>query len=120
MTTQQADIKSLLATSATLFNHLTTVPSGEARDAYIERINELLDQRGELLSQLSKEDLEGHQLLPHLIELDQGIQQRLDKVMDTVKQDILNLKKSRKSEAQYANPYDSVRTLDGMYYDGKK
>lgn len=116
----QAMIKDLLATSAALFNHLTTVPEGEARDAYIARIDELLDKRGALLAQLSPADLQGHQLLPHLLELDEGIRTRLDKVMLIVKKDIKNFQKSRESERQYTNQYDSVRNLDGMYYDGKK
>lgn len=116
----QAVIKDLLATSATLFHHLTTVPEGDARDAYIARIDELLEKRGALLAQLSPADLQGHQLLPHLLELDEGIRTRLDKVMLIVKKDIKNFQKSRESERQYTNQYDSVRNIDGMYYDGKK
>lgn len=116
----QAIVKELLATSATLFHHLTTVPEGDARDAYIARIDDLLDKRGALLAQLSPEEMKGHQLLPHLLELDEGIRARLADVMTIVKKDIKNFQKSRETERQYTNQYDSVRNLDGMYYDGKK
>lgn len=116
----QTVIKDLLATSATLFHHLTEVPDGDDRDAYIARIDELLDKRGALLAQLTPDAMRGHQLLPHLLELDEGIRLRLDHVMNIVKKDIKNFQKSRETERQYTNQYDSVRNLDGMYYDGKK
>lgn len=116
-------IESLLAVSAKLYEHLSEVPDGEARDAYIEQINALLDERGQLVDELKKQGddvLKGHQLMPHLIELDRGIRDRLQKVIVIVKKDMKVLQKSKKSEQQYLNPYSDVRVMDGMYYDGKK
>ena len=40
--------------------------------------------------------------------------------MVAVKNDLKTLQVSKKSEQQYLNPYQNVRTMDGMYYDGKK
>ncbi|MGE7110261.1 flagellar protein FliT [Lysinibacillus sp. NPDC047702] len=116
-------IEKLLATSAQLYEHLNEIAEGEERDTYIVKIENLLDKRGQLLDEVlasSNVTLEGHQLTPHLIELDQGIQSRLEKVMIAIKIDMKNLQQSKKSEQQYLNPYSNVRVMDGMYYDGKK
>ncbi|WP_244854872.1 flagellar protein FliT [Lysinibacillus parviboronicapiens] len=116
-------VEKLLSTSAQLYEHLTVIPEGDERDSYIEKIDGLLEKRGQLLEQVMASEsvsLEGHQLTPHLIELDQGIQSRLKKVMTVIKTDMKNLQQSKKSEQTYLNPYGNVRVMDGMYYDGKK
>lgn len=116
-------VENLLATSAQLYEHLTVIPDGDERDIYIEKIDKLLEKRGLLLELVTTSDsvsLEGHQLTPHLIELDQGIQGRLKKVLNVIKTDMKNLQQTKKSEQTYLNPYSNVRVMDGMYYDGKK
>lgn len=117
------NVENLLIISAKLYKHLTDIPEADERDDFIDEINDLLEQRGELLStfqEIDQETLRNHQLMPHLLELDKGIQQRLQKVMSAVKEDLKRLQKSKKSEQQYLNPYSDVRVMDGMYYDGKK
>lgn len=116
-------IEQLLSVSAKLYKHLTEIPDVEDREKYIELIDELLEQRGQLIELLkltNSPSLEGHQLTPHLLELDGGIQERLQKVMKVIKNDMKNLQQSKKSEQQYLNPYSNVRVMDGMYFDGKK
>ena len=39
----------LLQISAKLYQHLTEIPTDEARDIYIEKIHSLLDERGVLI-----------------------------------------------------------------------
>ena len=39
--------------------------------------------------------------------------------MSVVKQDMAKFQKTKKTEAQYINPYGRVRIMDGMYYDKK-
>lgn len=116
-------VEKLLSISAQLYEHLAVIPEGEERDSYIGKIEELLEVRGRLLEEVMVSDsvsLEGHQLTFHLIEIDQGIQSRLQKVMTAIKIDMKNLQQSKKSEQTYLNPYSNVRVMDGMYYDGKK
>jgi len=116
-------VQKLLATSAQLYEHLTVIPEGDERDTYIEKIENLLDQRGRLLEEVMASNsvsLDGHQLTPHLLKLDRGIQARLEKVMIVIKTDIKNLQQSKKSEQSYFNPYADVGAMDGVYYDGKK
>lgn len=116
-------VEKLLATSAQLYKHLTVIPEGDERNQYIEKIDGFLEKRGQLLEEVMTSDrvsLEGHQLTPHLIELDHGIQSRLQKVIEAIKTDMKKLQQTKKTEQIYLNPYSNVRVMDGMYYDGKK
>jgi len=115
-------IEQLLQTSANLFKHLGNIPKGEERDDYIIVINNMLDKRGTIMENLMKEGFRfdnQNRIHRTLLELDNGIKERLAVVMNTVKQDMANLQKTKKSEQQYFNPYSSVRVMDGMYYDKK-
>lgn len=112
----------LLQVSANLFKHLGDIPKGEERDEYIDTINSLLDKRGTIIQDLIQEGFhfdEQNRVHRTLLELDNGIKNRLAAVMAAVKQDMANLQKTKKSEQQYFNPYSSVRVMDGMYYDKK-
>lgn len=112
-----------LQKSAQLFKFLTTIPDGEERTAYIEKINQLLDDRGEMVVSLQKT---GFKFNPEdkthntIYELDKGIQERLALVMDTVRNDIKDLQNTKKNERHYIDPYEDLRIIEGRYYDGKK
>jgi flagellar protein FliT len=116
-------IQQLLQVSAKLFQHLTTIPSGEERDAFVESITVLLDERGKAVNALREAEFRyddtdsSHKML---FDLDKGINERLIKVMDAVKGDMKELNKQKKNEIQYMNPYADVQVMDGMYYDKKK
>lgn len=115
-------IEQLLQVSANLFKLLGESPKGEERDEYIDNINSILDKRGTIIEGLIQEGFhfdEQNRVHRTLLELDNGIKERLAAVMDAVKQDMANLQKTKKSEQQYFNPYSSVRVMDGMYYDKK-
>ncbi len=116
-------LQQLLQISAKLYQHLTEIPDGDERDGYIEQIDELLDERGLCMQILLDDGFKidmtnrSHQML---VELDKGIRERLDKVMAAVKEDMKELNKAKKHEHQYINPYASVSTMDGRYYDNKR
>ena len=115
-------IKQLLQVSARIYETLGDMPINEERDAYIEHIHQLLDERKASIETVVQEGFRfDEQNRTHCIlkELDKGIQERLTKVMELIKQDLANLQKSKKNEAQYYNPYANVRVMDGMYYDKK-
>lgn len=118
----QQSIDQLLQASANLFKHLGNIPKGEERDEYIDTINDLLDKRGTIIEDLVKAGFcfdEQNRIHRTLLELDNGIKERLATVMSAVKLDMANLQKTKKSEQQYFNPYSDVRVMDGMYYDKK-
>ena len=112
-----------LQKSAQLFKFLTQMPTGQERTKYIKTINEYLDERGKQVEQLKEINFqydETNKTHQTLLELDKGIQERLALVMEAVKEDIKNLQNAKKHEQQYIDPYESLRILEGRYYDGKK
>lgn len=115
-------IDQLLQVSANLFKILSDIPDGQERDEYIDKINSMLDKRGTIIGGLVQEGFcfdEQNRIHRTLLELDNGIKERLAAVMSAIKQDMANLQKTKKSEQQYFNPYSNVRVMDGMYYDKK-
>lgn len=119
----EQQIQALLQLSANLYEKLVNDPEVSVRDEFIEEVNELLDKRGVLMQQLSDAGFiynrtsKAHRTL---FELDKGIQERLNRVLNTIKKDMKELQATKKSEQQYNNPYGHVQTMDGMYYDKKK
>lgn len=112
----------LLRVSATLYEHLGSIPKPDDRDAYIETIQSLLDERGTIIHDLQQNNFTfnpSNKMHAMLAELDKGIKSRLTTAMTTVKSDLKNLQNAKKNEKQYMNPYSSVRVMDGMYYDKK-
>lgn len=116
------NLQQLLQVSAKLYQHLTDIPTEGQRDAYIEKVNSLLDKRGEIIDLLKNENFifdpqnKSHSMLA---ELDKGIRERLEKVMKEIKSDLKELQNAKKNEKQYLNPYASVAVMDGRYYDKK-
>lgn len=113
----------LLQVSAKLYQHLTNTPKAEKRDEYIEKINSLLDERGQLIERMENDGFEMDQTNQShlmLLELDKGIQERLGKVMKTIQEDLKTLQITKKNEKQYTNPYSEIQVMDGRYYDKKK
>ena len=114
--------KQLLQISAKLYQHLTNLPKEEERDAHIEKIHSLLDERGLLIEEITRNGFQidpsekSHQML---IELDKGIRERLNNVMKVIQTDLKDLQNAKKNEKQYLNPYASVQVMDGRYYDKK-
>ena len=112
----------LLQVSAKLYQHLTDIPSEESRDVYIEQINNLLDERGVIIDTLQQNGFHiesGNKLHGMLVELDNGIRERLEKVMKVIQQDLKDLQNAKKNEKQYLNPYSEIAVMDGRYYDKK-
>lgn len=113
----------LLKASEQLYTHLEKVPEEKDRDEYINSIEKLINARGVVIEQLQKipeDPLKNHELMSTLIELDKGIRERLQKVYQSIKDDIQNLQKMKQSERHYINPYGATYTMDGTYYDQKK
>lgn len=113
----------LLQVSAKLFQLLETVPKSEQRDEFLVEVDRLLEQRGKVLEALRDENVQfskENKVHNMLIDLDKGIQERLELVMQAVKTDMKHLQTAKQKEQQYINPYSSVRVMDGKYYDKKK
>lgn len=114
----------LLQISARLYQKLDNLPSEvDERDAYLVGIDQLLDERGQLLESLQVQQIRldaSSKYKEMLVELDKGIQERLRLLMNVVKSDLKTVQVAKTKEEQYINPYSSVHVMDGRYYDQKK
>jgi len=113
----------LLQISAKLFQSMAHIPKGEERDEFLQEINRQLDERGKVLDQLKADDIQMNsedKMHKILLDLDKGIVERLDGIMQEIQKDMRTLHVAKKNENRYSNPYSSVRVMDGMYYDKKK
>lgn len=116
-------IQTCLQLSARLYQHLTDIPHSDERDEYIEKVNKLLDERGSVIEWLRAHEFKvdpSNKVHHTLIELDNGIRERLHLVMADIKKDMRLLQETKKKEVQYMNPFSNIRVMDGMYYDKKK
>ena len=116
------NIQQLLQVSAKLYQHLAAFPEDEQRDAYIEKMNGLLDERGNILEKMEQDGFQfDKQQKTHamLFELDKGIRERLNKIIKVIQTDLKDLQNAKKHEQQYMNPYANVQVMDGRYYDKK-
>lgn len=91
--------------------------SSEHRDSTIEKMQELLSKREQLLPMIKppfseQEVLVGKQLIQQQHELDQ----LLLKVKRDIQKDINGLTKKKTSVRRYTNPYENMQT-DGFFYD---
>lgn len=114
------EVEQFLEASEKLYSHLTSIPTDDERTEFIEQINFLLDEREKAIEALDMSSFSSHALYDRLIELDQDINKRLEKVMDAVKGDIKDLQQKKRHESSYSNPYAATQTIDGMYFDNKK
>lgn len=117
------EIQDVLQVSAKLYAYLAEIPSSEHRDQYIEEIHRKLDERSQVITALQQAGFQYDELSKThkmLVDLDKGIQERLQFVMEAIKLDLKDLQNTKKNESQYRNPYASVQVMDGRYYDRKK
>lgn len=116
-------IQKVLQTSAQLFALLGETPKVEERDAFIETVHQKLELRQQAIDELIKVGFifdTTNKLHVTLKELDKGIQERLQNILQLIKDDLKAVQNTKKNEKQYSNPYSNVQTMDGMYYDKKK
>ncbi|PKR86268.1 flagellar protein FliT [Heyndrickxia camelliae] len=94
--------------------------TSEHRDKAMEKMQELLNKREQLLPLIKppfteKEVLVGKQLIEQQKELDK----LLLRIKQDIKEDINGLSKKKTSMKRYINPYENMQT-DGFFYDKRK
>jgi len=91
------------------------------RDQQLEQIEELLDQRADLIKKISPPFSEDEMKLgASITERDKEIQLKLNHHFLTLKNELRDVKKHKGSTQKYLNPYRSVASNDGSYWDKKK
>lgn len=95
--------------------------SSNEREVIIEQLNNLLLQREPLLKHLTSPFSEEEDLLgKKLVTLNQEVQHLMDQLFSTLKTEIKQMNRQKKSNKNYTNPYHNVQVMDGMYLDKKK
>lgn len=116
------NLRELYAVSRGLYDHLQEdFPQGDdERDQYIQRVNELLDQREQLMSSLQRPAAPAEvKVAQEIFRLNEGIQMKLKTNQQRIQTDINKLTKKRNTGRRYENPYDGP-TPDGVFFDSKK
>jgi flagellar protein FliT len=112
-------VKILLEVTKNLFDHVGAGLPKEDREPYIERLNELLDQRQAIMDKLpvvySGEELRMGQMI---VKMNETIDPLLTRQFEEIKYDLSMIKKKKEMNVQYANPYQTL-SVDGMYFDKK-
>lgn len=117
------ELQDVLQISASLYEYLGEAPKTDDREQFIEEITLKLDERAEKIAALNKSGFKfdgAEKMHSTLFQLDQGIQERLQAVLGSIKVDLKTLQSTKKNDHSYSNPYGHVQVMDGMYYDKKK
>ncbi|SDJ60491.1 hypothetical protein [Salimicrobium halophilum] len=111
----------LLEVNRSLEKEINQKVTSHNRGTMIEKMEELLEERGELLRTLSSPETDEEKaVLNEVREKDLAMQRRLEFLFNELKAEMRNNKKQKKGKQGYTNPYASVATMDGTYVDSKK
>jgi flagellar protein FliT len=112
-------VKILLEITKNLFDHVSSGLPKEDRERYIERLNELLDQRQTIIDKLTATYSEEEQPIGQMIvKMNETIEPLLVRQLEEIKHNLSLMKKKKEKNTQYANPYQTL-SADGMYFDKK-
>src|SRR5699024_11196033 len=90
------------------------------RDEVIERVNELIEKRGKLLETINPPFSDNEQKLgKNIVAHNKQIQGKLNQLFNDLKLEMKQVKKQKKTNRSYMNPYENVKIADGMFMDSK-
>lgn len=90
------------------------------RELIIEQVNHLIEERGQLMESVNPPFTEEEKMMgKKLVIMNDTIQSKMTEVLNVLKVEMKQLKKQKKSNQNYVNPYKDVRLTDGMYMDSK-
>lgn len=88
------------------------------RESFIETFEHFLDEREKLLKDIKPPFTDEEKRMgEELVVLDKKIQAQIEQFFQTLKRSMRNLKKQKHSNKKYANPYQDVSAMDGMFFD---
>jgi flagellar protein FliT len=112
-------VRILLEITKNLFNHVNSGLPKEEREPYIERLNELFDQRQTIMDKLPSVYSDEEQRMGQMIvKMNETIEPFLVRQFEEIKHNLSMMKKKKEKNVQYANPYQTL-SADGMYFDKK-
>lgn len=111
----------LYKTTVELKELLDQKVTAKNRDEIIEQMTDLIEKRGEYLATLSPPySDEENEYGKQIIELNQHIQEKMNALFAELKLEMKHVMKQRQSKQSYANPYQDVQLMDGMFLDSKQ
>lgn len=88
------------------------------RDEKIATIEQLIDERDQLMGGITAPfSAEEKELGAKIIQLNEKLASLLAREKVLIQKDMKDLKLKKESTNKYANPYESMSALDGIYYD---
>lgn len=101
--------------------HLAKSVQASDREAVIDEIEVLLDQREHLLLLIRGPYSSADQALgKKLLKLNKELEVHLGNVRMLIQKDLNELEQKKTSAERYANPYAATQQIDGMFYDKRK
>lgn len=91
------------------------------RESIISDVNLLVGTRGDLLQEVTPPFTEEEKWIgEQLVIMNNTIQQKMTAIFTDLKQEMKQVKKQKRSNKTYTNPYKNIKTIDGMFMDSKK
>lgn len=93
----------------------------ENRGAIIGEVNQLMEQRANLLLKIHPPFIEEEkQTGAQIVAKNHKIQTKMNMLFSELKQEMMEIQQKKKSNQTYTNPYRHIRPPDGMFLDSKK
>ena len=100
-----------------LYQCVENPPKKEEREDYIEKLTQLIEERGLLIENIDRNPSENEKLLlKKSIDRNEQMGPRLQSELNSVKRDMLNLKQKKETGRRYENPY-AHEPVDGAFID---
>ena len=91
------------------------------REEIINRINDIVEQRGILMKEITPPYTEKEkQIGQKVVHLNKQIEQKMNTLFDALKHDMRQIRKQKESNRSYINPYGKIKSTDGMFLDSKQ
>lgn len=90
------------------------------REEIINKLNQLIEARGKWMDQLQPPYTEAEKELGEKIySLNIGIQNKMQQLFTDLKLEMRQVRKQKKTNESYTNPYKNVHVSDGTFMDSK-
>src|SRR5699024_2895641 len=95
--------------------------TAENREQVIQTINQLVEQRGLYMKDNNPPNTEEEKGTGEKLSIiKKQMQEQLDILFENLKKEMRQVKKQKKANQSYINPYQKVQAMDGMFMDQKK
>ncbi|HLS06701.1 MAG TPA: hypothetical protein VK079_02020 [Bacillota bacterium] len=114
-------IEKLYDLTEELLNLVIQKPLNKNRESLINDINDLIDRREKCIKNIQPPYTENEVTIgQQIVQMDEEISQKMLHMQQSIRNEIKHMRKSKQSTTSYVNPYENVRTIDGMFLDQRK